>query len=167
MVATKLVFTVFKSKVVTLSVKLVEFKVIDGIFPIKVFELMFVFKAIKEVLLVFILKVEAFIVLVKNVPVVLVEVKDRVEILLSSVFVFNVVFKRFAVTVEDPTVILLELIFVFIAFKFAVIMVTLKFVVITSRFVAFILVLYPVTSTLSPYMFVFLFVVPKMVPFVS
>jgi hypothetical protein len=42
---------------------------------------MFVFMAIKDVLLVFNLRVEVFIVLFKKVPVVFVDVKDRVEML--------------------------------------------------------------------------------------
>jgi len=59
---------------------------------------MFVFTAIKEVLLVFILSIEAFNVFVKNVPVVSVEVKVNVEILLVRVLEFKMVEIAFTVT---------------------------------------------------------------------
>ena len=139
LVAIKLVFSVFKRRVETLSVKLVEFKVIVGMFPTKVFELMFVFMAIKEVLLVFILKVEVFIVLFKKVPVVFVDVKDRVEMLLVSEFELNVLVIPFAVIFVEPMFRFVELRLVVVVFMVAVVIVPLNTVEITSKLGEFIL----------------------------
>ena len=139
LVAIKLVFSVFKRRVETLSVKLLEVKVIVGMFPTKVFELMFVFMAIKEVLLVFILKVEVFIVLFKKVPVVFVDVKFNVEILLVSELELNVLVIPFAVILVEPMFRFVELRLVVVVFMVAVVIVPLKTVEITSKFGEFIL----------------------------
>ena len=139
LVAIKLVFTVFKRRVFTLSVKWVEVKVIVGMFPTKVFELMFVFMAIKDVLLVFNLRVELFIVLFKKVPVVFVDVKDRVEMLLVSELELNIESTAFAVILVEPMLRFVELRLVVVVFMVAVVIVPLKTVEFTSKLGAFIL----------------------------
>jgi hypothetical protein len=111
----------------------------DGIFPTKVFELIFVFMEIKEVLLVFILKVDALTVLLKKLPVAAVDVKVKVEILLVSVFEFKVLLNAFAITFVELILTLVEVRLAVVVFRFAVVIVPLKMVEFTSKNVEFIL----------------------------
>jgi len=64
--------------------------------------------AIKDVLIVFILSIEAFTVFVKKVPVVSVDVKPKVEILLVSVLEFKMVENAFVFTFVELTLKLVE-----------------------------------------------------------